>query len=116
MAVDTEAPAPARVRADYQRALLAADLPAAGAVLDEALDAGLPAADIYLGVLQPTLYEIGRLWSHAELSVAQEHMATAAVQSAMVRLAGRLRDQPRRVAPGAALVACVSDALHERFA
>jgi methanogenic corrinoid protein MtbC1 len=100
------------VREEYLRALLSADLEAARSVLDGALEGGMPAAAIYLEVLQPSLYEIGRLWSHAQISVAQEHLATAAVQSAMARLAERLRVRPRRVAPGVALVACVSDELH----
>lgn len=106
MAVETE------VREDYVRALLAADLAAARGVVDDALAAGMPAAAIYLEVLQPTLYEIGRLWSRAEITVAHEHLATAAAQSSMARLAERLRERSRRVAPGTALVACVSDELH----
>jgi methanogenic corrinoid protein MtbC1 len=72
----------------------------------------MSARRIYLEVLQPALYEIGRRWSHAEISVAQEHLATAATQSAMARLAERLADGPRRVRPGSAVVACVSDELH----
>jgi methanogenic corrinoid protein MtbC1 len=104
---------PEQVRKDYLDALAAADLAAARSVLDDAIEAGMPVRRIYLGVLQPALYEIGRRWSHAEISVAQEHLATAATQSAMARLAERLAgDAPRRVRPGAALVACVSDELH----
>jgi methanogenic corrinoid protein MtbC1 len=72
----------------------------------------MPVRRIYLEVLQPTLYEIGRRWSHAEISIAQEHLATAATQSAMARLAESLSDGTRRVRPGTALVACVSDELH----
>jgi methanogenic corrinoid protein MtbC1 len=115
MGIETPA-APGRtpipVRERYLRALVSADLAAARAVLDEALADGMSVAGIYLDVLQPTLYEIGRLWSHAEISVAQEHLATAATQSAMARLAERLGGRERRVRPGVALVACVSDELH----
>src|SRR5215210_1536422 len=104
---------PEQVRKDYLDALAAADLAAARSVLDDAIEAGMPVRRIYLEVLQPALYEIGRRWSHAEISVAQEHLATAATQSAMARLAERLAEGgSRRVRPGAALVACVSDELH----
>lgn len=116
MRADTEAPAlggtPEAVRDGYLRALLAADVPGARAVLDDALSAGMTAREIYLDVLQPTLYEVGRRWSFAQISVAQEHLATAATQSAMARLAETLSSGPRRIRPGAVLVACVSDELH----
>src|SRR6478735_2097495 len=100
------------VRDGYLGALLASDLIGARSVLDIAIGAGMPVRRIYLDVLQPTLYEVGRRWSHADISVAQEHLATAATQSAMARLAESLSDGPRRVSPGAAVVACVSDEMH----
>ena len=116
MRADTAAPArdgsSGHVRDGYLGALLASDLIAARTVLDDAIAAGMPVRRIYLDVLQPTLYEIGRRWSHAEISIAQEHLATAATQSAMARLAEALSDGPRRARPGTALVACVSDELH----
>ncbi len=116
MRADTQARAngvtPEQVREEYLDALVGADLAAARSVLEDAIEAGMPVRRIYLEVLQPTLYEIGRRWSHAEISVAQEHLATAATQSAMARLVERLADGPRRVRPGSAVVACVSDELH----
>lgn len=116
MRADTAAPArdgsPEHVREDFLGALLASDLSAARGVLDEAIAAGMPVRRIYLDVLQPTLYDVGRLWSHAEISIAQEHLATAATQSAMARLAESLADGRRRVRPATAIVACVSDELH----
>src|SRR4051812_19992029 len=113
MRADTEAPAATdAVRDDYLAALLAADLPAARRVLDDALVTGVPVRSIYLEVLQPTLYDVGRRWSHAQISVAQEHLATAATQSAMARLAESLSTGQRRVRAGVAVVACVSDELH----
>ena len=112
MPADTQAPALGAVREEYLRALLEADVPRARTVLDDAVSAGTPVRLVYLDVLQPTLYEVGRRWSHAEISIAQEHLATAATQSAMARLAESLSDGRRRVSPGAAVVACVSDELH----
>jgi MerR family transcriptional regulator, light-induced transcriptional regulator len=116
MRADTAAPArdgsPEHVRDGYLGALLASDLTGARAALDGAIAAGMPVRRIYLDVLQPTLYEIGRRWSHAEISIAQEHLATAATQAAMARLAGSLSEGARRLRPGTAVVACVSDELH----
>jgi len=116
MRADTQALArggsPDQVREEYLEALAGADLAGARNVLDDAIEAGMSVREIYLEVLQPALYEIGRRWSHAEISVAQEHLATAATQSAMARLAEGLADGSRRVRPGSAVVACVSDELH----
>jgi methanogenic corrinoid protein MtbC1 len=113
--VGADVSAPSSSEAAQQRylaALLAADLSGARSVLDEAVETGASVRALYLEVLQPALYEIGRLWSHAEISVAQEHLATAATQSAMARLAAALTEGPRGTRPGVAVVACVSDELH----
>jgi methanogenic corrinoid protein MtbC1 len=105
------APEALRVRDDYLAALLAADLEAARRVIAEALDAGAPARELYLQVLQPALYEVGLRWSRAEISVAQEHLATAATQSNLAWLAERLIDG-ERPARGRVLIACAEDELH----
>jgi methanogenic corrinoid protein MtbC1 len=106
-----EAPEAMRVRDEYLGALLAADLETARRVVEDALDAGVPARELYLGVLQPALYEVGLRWSRAEISVAQEHLATAATQSNLAWLAERLRDG-ERPARGRVIAACAEDELH----
>lgn len=70
----------------YLAAVRAADRHEAFAVLDRARAAGIGVSAIYLEVLQPALREIGRLWQENEISVADEHLATAISQSAMARL------------------------------
>lgn len=70
----------------YLRAVRAGDRRRAFAALDEARDAGMAVGQIYLEVLQPALREIGRLWQQNEISVADEHLATAITQAAMARL------------------------------
>jgi MerR family transcriptional regulator, light-induced transcriptional regulator len=74
------------VRDAYLAALLRTDPQGAQLVVQAALEAGLPIAELYLSVLQPALYEMGRLWEHGEASVAQEHLATATTQTLMARL------------------------------
>lgn len=75
-----------------------------------AVEDGLPVRDVYLKVAQPALYEIGRGWERGELTVAQEHLATATVQSLIARLSVRLgaSGKPR----GRAIVACAPGELH----
>ena len=86
---------------DRRRAMLAVE----GARKD-----GLDMRTIYLGVLQPALREIGRRWERGEMTVAQEHLATAITQTAMSRLAGEhLQDNEG----GPILIAaCVGDERH----
>lgn len=71
---------------DYLAALLRGDRRAATAVLDGAREQGMDTSSLYMEVLQPALWEIGRLWQANEISVADEHLATAITQAAMARL------------------------------
>ncbi len=70
----------------YLDALRAGDRRQALAVVEEARGAGLDLSALYLDVFQPALREIGRLWQENEISVAEEHLATAVTQIAMGRL------------------------------
>ncbi|MGI8546744.1 MAG: cobalamin B12-binding domain-containing protein [Gemmatimonadaceae bacterium] len=70
----------------YLDALRAGDRKQALAVVEEARGAGLGLSALYLDVFQPALREIGRLWQENEISVAEEHLATAITQIAMGRL------------------------------
>ena len=96
------------LRQRYVDALVAGDLALAERLIE---DSGTDIRSLYLQVLQPALYEIGRRWQEAEISVAQEHLATATTQSLMARLAGRFDDRaPRR--DRRVLVACAEGELH----
>ncbi len=76
---------PAEHYAAYLGAIRSGDRRRAFQIIDEARDAGLDLAAIYLGVFQPALREIGSLWQNNELTVAEEHLATAITQAAMAR-------------------------------
>jgi len=60
-------------------------------------------------VLAPALVEIGELWARGEVSVAQEHLASGAVRSALQRM---LADRRGRVR-GVAVLACAPGEWHE---
>ena len=70
----------------YLDALRAGDRRRALAVVDDARAAGLGLPVLYLEVFQPALREIGRLWQENQITVAEEHLATAITQLAMGRL------------------------------
>lgn len=67
----------------YLRLLLNAKRKEAADLVVRSVEDGVPVKDIYLRVFQPVLYEIGHLWQHNVVSVAQEHYCTAATQFAM---------------------------------
>lgn len=87
----TPAPPTAAVHDRYLAALLAGAESAAFGVLVAALDSGIPIRAVYVDVLQAAQREVGERWARAEMSIAEEHLATAVVQANMARLAPRLR-------------------------
>jgi methanogenic corrinoid protein MtbC1 len=75
----------------YLAALVDGRERAAFDVLAAALDGGIPVQTVYLEVVEAALREVGERWARAEMSIAQEHLATAVVQANLARLAPRLR-------------------------
>jgi MerR family transcriptional regulator, light-induced transcriptional regulator len=79
--------------------------------VERACAAGLDLRTLYLEVFQPALREIGRLWQEDLLTVAEEHLATAITQTAMLRV---YRDIPLADGSGPLLIAaCVASERHE---
>jgi MerR family transcriptional regulator, light-induced transcriptional regulator len=72
--------------ADYLDAVRRGDRRRAMDVVVEAKAAGADLAQLYLDVFQPALRQIGQLWEQNDLTVAEEHLATAITQSIMARL------------------------------
>lgn len=70
----------------YTEAATGGNRQAALALVLEAVRQGHPVIDLYADVLQPALYRVGRLWEENQISVAQEHMATAITQFVIARL------------------------------
>lgn len=95
----------------YTHSILSGDRIQAQKLVFGALDQGRTIRDVYLNILQPSLYEVGRRWEIGQISIAQEHLATAITQSvlsaiyAQVTLPASL-DQH-------AVVACLQGNFHE---
>jgi methanogenic corrinoid protein MtbC1 len=82
----------------------------ARAVAEGALAGGITLRELYLGVFQWALYEVGRRWQGGEATVAQEHLATATTQTLMARL---WRTAPTRsTRAGRAVVTATEDDFH----
>jgi len=96
---------------EYLGLLLKGDRYGAGRLIMEAVEKGIPVRDIYLNVFQPSQHEVGRLWQHNEINVAQEHYCTAATQMIMSQLYPYIFSTEKN---GRRLVAtCVGGELHE---
>ena len=68
----------ARLAVELGDALSGGDIATAEEMLRRAFVAGLPAPLILSRVIAPAMYEVGRRWEECGLSVADEHLATAA--------------------------------------
>jgi methanogenic corrinoid protein MtbC1 len=96
--------------AAFRHALLARDARRAHALVDDVVHRGAAVIDVYESVLAEALREIGELWCLDEISVAQEHFATAVTADLMATLA-----PDRRLAPTSGRLAIVGgspDELH----
>jgi methanogenic corrinoid protein MtbC1 len=69
----------------FEQALLSGNPRGANALLDLSIARGDTLLNFELHVIQPALYGIGRKWQCNQVSVAQEHLATAMSQSVMTR-------------------------------
>ena len=71
----------------------------------------ISAHDIRMRVIRASQKEIGRLWQRNEISIAQEHMATAISQLALSELFRH--EPPPRPNGRKVIVACVDGELHD---
>ena len=65
----------------YLASLLAGEHRHCHTVVSGLLTAGVKIRELYLGLFQRSLYEVGEMWEHRKISVAVEHMATAITES-----------------------------------
>lgn len=80
-------------------------------ILDTVKQNKITIKDLYLKVFQQTQREIGLLWQTNEISVAQEHFATAVTQLIMAQLYPKIFVTEKT---GYTMVAtCIADELHE---
>jgi methanogenic corrinoid protein MtbC1 len=95
---------------EYVHALLGGYRAAATRMVLDAAERGEPVRELYLEVLQPALWEIGRLWQMNRINVAQEHFCSAATEVLM----SQLLPQATPAAPcgHGVVVVCVSGDLH----
>jgi methanogenic corrinoid protein MtbC1 len=103
-------PEHAEEQAVFLAALLAGRRRDALSVVDRWFDDGRSLVDLEQHLITPSLYQIGRKWQLNQVTVAQEHMATAIVQSVMT--VGLMRSSPASLIGKSVLLACVEGNSH----
>jgi methanogenic corrinoid protein MtbC1 len=99
-------------RENFLEALKRGDRQSAFRTVDAQLTAGDTLSDIYLRIVQPSMRDIGQLWQDNELTVAQEHVATAIAEASMSRLFERTFVWRDNRTPKL-LAACAEDERHQ---
>lgn len=91
-------------------ALLDGDAARAGGIVEAELDAGKAPSEIADELITSAMQEVGRRWQLDEISVADEHLATATTRKVLADLYRRRRfEEPGR---GRVLLACVEGCRH----
>jgi methanogenic corrinoid protein MtbC1 len=80
-------------------------------VVDDGVERGVRVIDLQARVIRAAQCEIGRLWQHNRITVADEHRATGISQVVMARLFEFVRPSPRNGKTVA--VACVEGEHHD---
>ena len=70
-----------KVYQKYMNALLAGKRQECREVVTELLDRHLEIKEIYTGLFQRSLYQVGELWETNQITVANEHLATSITES-----------------------------------
>ncbi len=91
--------------------LLRGDSQGAQSLADESMLEATHLPDFYVKRIQPVMYRIGNMWATGEVTVAQEHVATALVSRIMAGAYRRFDFFGN--SRGHALVACATDEFHE---
>lgn len=74
-------PAPRIQLESFVGSLVGGNRQAAQLLINQELDNGADLLDVGVDIIQPALYRIGDLWQKNQISVAQEHLATAICQN-----------------------------------
>jgi diguanylate cyclase (GGDEF)-like protein len=95
---------------DFEAALLTGDRGAAAGIMERSLAQGHSIIETELHMIQPALYQIGEKWKRNQVSVVQEHLATAIAQAVMVQ--GMVKCKKAEPNGKKLLLACVEGNYH----
>jgi methanogenic corrinoid protein MtbC1 len=93
----------------FYNALVDGDKDKCASLVQSLIDDGLNLQDIYIELFQKSLYRIGKLWDHNQMSIPEEHMATQIIESLISRFAPVGKSEPDKKV----VVTCIDKEFHE---
>jgi len=96
---------------DYFNSLLEGDKNRCRKVVDKLLEEKTSIIEIYTGLFQKTLYQVGKMWDQNKLSVGDEHLGTEITEELLYYCSSRIT--PVRQLNKKALVSCVNKEFHK---
>ena len=93
----------------FYNALVDGDKDKCASIVQSLLADGVNLKDVYVELFQKSLYRIGKLWDHDQMSIPEEHLATQIIESLISRFApvGK-SEQEKKV-----VVTCIDKEFHE---
>jgi methanogenic corrinoid protein MtbC1/heme oxygenase len=95
----------------YLAALLAGKRELCAGMVQALMTKGTCVQDLYIGLLQRAMYDVGERWEHEQMTVASEHLATAITEQ-MLRLILSLASKDHKKNKSM-VIACVADEFHQ---
>lgn len=95
----------------YVTALLAGKRVFCAGMVQSLMTQGVSVQDLYIGLLQRAMYDVGERWEHEQMTVASEHLATAItgqMLSLILSLASKDHKKNKNM-----VIACVADEFHQ---
>jgi methanogenic corrinoid protein MtbC1 len=93
----------------FYNALVDSDKDKCTQIIQSLLENGIDLKDIYVEIFQKSLYRIGKLWDHNQMSIPEEHMATQIIESLISRFAPVGKSEPNKKV----VVTCIDKEFHE---
>ncbi|MBC8870474.1 MAG: cobalamin B12-binding domain-containing protein [Planctomycetes bacterium] len=95
----------------YLACLLKGDRTQCSEIVAELLEAKTDVKELYTGLFQRSMYEVGELWERHKISVAVEHLATAITESLLSLVYPAVFSAPHTNRSG--VIACVANEYHQ---
>jgi MerR family transcriptional regulator, light-induced transcriptional regulator len=96
---------------DYTNGLLEGNKEKCISIVEKLLSENVDIKDIYVDLLQRSLYHIGKMWEQGQLSIADEHIGTEITKCLINKYAYKITSNKK--VGKTALVTCVDKEFHE---